>query len=327
MADPEQEVVDAEVVPDRTGGPDPRAELVPAPSAPATLFRTDDPKIVLERATELADTLKPLIAKQGWSTKIGDREHVHIEGWQSLGGMVGVFSTDPQVTEIPWPPDERLTKQLRLIRGKGYAFGFKALAQARTMSGQIVGGGEGECRRTEKDWATRKGKVVDDYALRSMAQTRASSRTLASPLRFIVELAGYAGTPAEEATQGQSGGGRPTAKPPAKAKAAPKAQAGERESSQPPITPEQKGEINQRMGAAGYSAAEAKAIRVWWTSTQDCQHFDRLPRKAATGLIRKLGKDGKGGAKILESLRAAARSEKNPRHVAAQKIVEQLEAG
>ena len=38
----------------------------------------------------------------------------------------------------------------------------------------------------------------DDYALRSMAQTRAVSKALRLPLGFIVALAGYEATPADE---------------------------------------------------------------------------------------------------------------------------------
>ena len=40
-----------------------------------------------------------------------------------------------------------------------------------------------------------------------MAQTRGQSRTLAAPLRFIVKLAGYATTPAEEADADSGDGG------------------------------------------------------------------------------------------------------------------------
>ena len=47
--------------------------------------------------------------------------------------------------------------------------------------------------RSEKSWAGR-----DDFALRSMAQTRATSKALRMPLGFVVTLAGYLATPAEE---------------------------------------------------------------------------------------------------------------------------------
>ena len=43
-----------------------------------------------------------------------------------------------------------------------------------------------------------EGKPRDDYALRSMAQTRATSKALRQPLGFVMSLAGFDPTPAEE---------------------------------------------------------------------------------------------------------------------------------
>ena len=45
----------------------------------------------------------------------------------------------------------------------------------------------------EENWQDR-----DDYALRSMAQTRATSKALRQPLGFVITLAGFDPTPAEE---------------------------------------------------------------------------------------------------------------------------------
>jgi hypothetical protein len=73
------------------------------------------------------------------------------------------------------------------------ADGWEARVEARTLAGQVVGAAEAECLRTEKTWSSR-----DDYALRSMAQTRAVSKALRGPLGFVVTLAGYEATPAEE---------------------------------------------------------------------------------------------------------------------------------
>ena len=48
--------------------------------------------------------------------------------------------------------------------------------------------------RDEPNWRDKP-----DYALRSMSQTRATSKALRLPLGFVVALAGYEVTPAEEA--------------------------------------------------------------------------------------------------------------------------------
>jgi hypothetical protein len=149
-------------------------ELVPAPAQhPSTLFRTDDPLEVVARATRVADTLKSVLNAKGMVQQIQGREHVKVEGWQTLGSMCGV------VPVVAW------TRKLE--------DGWEARVEARTLDGRVVGAAEAMCTRAEKLWKTR-----DEYALRSMAQTRATSKALRAPLGFVVTLAGYDPTPAEE---------------------------------------------------------------------------------------------------------------------------------
>jgi hypothetical protein len=148
-----------------------------APPAPTTLFNTTDPVEVLERATRVATALKGVIDKQGLAVRIKGREHVLVEGWQVCGTMLGV------VPVIEWT---------RRVEG-----GWEARCEARTVSGQVIGAGEMMCTKSEgRPWDQRP-----DFALRSMAQTRATSKALSGPLRFIVKLAGYEATPAEEMPQ------------------------------------------------------------------------------------------------------------------------------
>jgi hypothetical protein len=184
----------------------PARQAVPSGPVPVTLWRTDDPAEVVKRATKAANALAPVLRDKGMITSLGgDREHVNIEGWQTLASMVGLVSTRPFTRELAWPDDERLTDDLRAIRDLGYAFGYDATYAVATLDGREVGGGEGTCKRTESAWCRRRGQPVDDYALKGMAQTRAQSRAFASPLRFVVELAGFSGTPAEEVSREQAG--------------------------------------------------------------------------------------------------------------------------
>jgi len=141
---------------------------------PATLFRTDDPAEVVVRATAIARELARVIQAQRLTSRISNREYVRVEGWTLLGSMLGVFPV------CVW------------TRPVGDA-GWEARVEARTRSGQVVGAAEAECLRSEAHWGSR-----DDFALRSMAQTRATSKALRLPLGFMVVLAGYDATPAEE---------------------------------------------------------------------------------------------------------------------------------
>jgi hypothetical protein len=141
--------------------------------APLTLFGTSDPKAVVERATEVATALTDVLSKRKLVKRIGNREYVLLEGWTLLGSMLGVFA------QVEWT---------RPIEN-----GWEARAVVRTMSGAVVGSAEAMCTKSERTWSTR-----DDYAIRSMSQTRALAKALRMPLGFIVELAGYAATPADE---------------------------------------------------------------------------------------------------------------------------------
>ena len=163
------DVIDAEVV------DEPGTEIEPVEDTSATLFKTADPVQVLAEATRTADALADVLKSRNLTTNIQGKQHVQVEGWQTLGAMLGVTPV--------------------CVWTRSLGNGWEARVEARTLDGRTVGAAEAMCTRDEKMWRNR-----DDYALRSMAQTRAQSKALASPLRFVVTLAGYEGTPAEEMT-------------------------------------------------------------------------------------------------------------------------------
>lgn len=151
-------------------------ELVPyQPRTPATLFRTDDPDVALARMSAIAKTLVDVIERQHLYANIRGKRHITLEGWTTLGGMSGVHAivTETRVNEA--------------------GDGIVAHAEARTLTGQLVGAADGECSRAEQRWRT-----ADPYAIRSMASTRAMSRALRAPLGQIVVLAGYEPAGADE---------------------------------------------------------------------------------------------------------------------------------
>jgi hypothetical protein len=153
------------------------AELVPAtgpPQPPATLLGTDPDEILVEM-TRRANILAEIVKKQKLASSIQGRLYVRVEGWTCLGSLCGVY---PAV-----PPGG-----LQQLEN-----GWRARVEARTLTGALVGAAEAVCLRSERTWASR-----DDYALCSMAQTRATSKALRQPLGFIMALAGFEATPAEE---------------------------------------------------------------------------------------------------------------------------------
>lgn len=197
----------------------------PAP-APVSLFRTDDPIEVIERATKVANALKSVIVQQNLYKRINGRDHVLVEGWTTLGSMLGVVPVvawsrrvepvtkyDVEVIHYEWVESGGRKAKRESGRSQYTVEGYdwEARVEARTMDGRTVGGAEAMCSRNEHTWAKR-----EDYALRSMAQTRAVSKALRGPLGFIVALAGYATTPAEEmpAEPDYVASDNPSAKPP-----------------------------------------------------------------------------------------------------------------
>jgi hypothetical protein len=158
------DVLDAEIV----SGTD----IAVVDASPA-LFRTSDPVEVLSEASRVAKTLKDVLHKQGMVSDIQGRTHVTVEGWQTLGAMLGVTAVCVHT--------ERLDD------------GWLATVEARRADGMVAGRADAICTKAEKRWSR-----ADDYALLSMAQTRATSKALKGPLGFVVKIAGYDPTPAEE---------------------------------------------------------------------------------------------------------------------------------
>lgn len=141
--------------------------------SPQTIFRTDDPMEIMKRTSEVAGALKEFVKSQGLTMKISNRDYLLVDAWQMLGTMLGV--TPGRVTTKPVED------------------GWEAIVELHDRTGRVVGMGEAECLVSEKTWKNR-----DDYARKSMAQTRAVGKAYRNTFGFIAKAAGYEATPAEE---------------------------------------------------------------------------------------------------------------------------------
>lgn len=147
-------------------------ELVSREAA-TTLIKAESAAAFIAQATDIAHALSSVIRSQGLVTVIQGREHVQVEAWTLCGSILGVFPV------VEWT---RKTDD-----------GWEARVVAKTLAGATVGAAESMCSRSERTWKSR-----DDYAIRSMAQTRAVSKAMRAPLGFIMSLAGFVPTPVEE---------------------------------------------------------------------------------------------------------------------------------
>ena len=145
-----------------------------------------DPEAAVMEAERAATVFKDVIERRRAQliTKIAGRDHVRIEGWLTLGTLAAVLFRGPVTPYVVW---------VRPVgNADGEPIGYEARAEAR-CGDRVMTAAEAECLFNESNW---KGK--DDFAVRSMAQTRACSKALAFALRWVMVLAGYEGTPAEE---------------------------------------------------------------------------------------------------------------------------------
>ncbi len=176
------------------------------------------PDEILKNAGVIAASLKGLIDSQGLSVSVGGtKRHVEVGAWQACGTMLGALGGQPLHAETVWtrrmlgddgitPQRTRYTAEVKRYKGKGQAreltstttyevdgYDWEARVEVRTVSGEVVGSAEAMCARSEETWSKR-----DDQALRSMAETRAESRAYRRAIGWIIHMAGYSPTPAEE---------------------------------------------------------------------------------------------------------------------------------
>jgi hypothetical protein len=178
---------------------DHRPLAIPETAPPPALFTTMRPAEKLAYAREVATALremllqgkividkdgkekrKPLIVRIPQKDKNGKitgySEHVEVEGWLTCAMLSGA------TIAVRW------TKRLTDEDEEGYSAFAEVL-----WNGLVVGAGEGHCDRGEYRW-----KSAQNYAIKSMAITRAQSKAGRTVFAWIMVLAGFSPTPAEE---------------------------------------------------------------------------------------------------------------------------------
>ena len=174
--------------------------LVPAGEVRFDLTLARAPKQVLSEAQDAAKALQSVIAQSPTVVKFNGKNYLAFEHWQTCGRFYGVTArvTHTEYIEI------------------GEAKGFLAKAEAiNTQTGAIISSAESMCMNDEQNWNKKP-----LFQLRSMAQTRACAKSLRNCLAWVVVLAGFEPSVAEEMT-GDEHDGKPAPIPAPKPKAAP----------------------------------------------------------------------------------------------------------
>lgn len=157
------------------------AELATIPP-PHALAIQCAPNIVLEEATRAAKALADVIENKAKKVVFNGKTYLQFEDWQTLGRFYGVTAA------------ARSTRYVEYGEGDYAIRGFEATADALLVgNNQTISSAEAMCLDDEPNWRRKP-----LFQLKSMAQTRACAKALRNVLAWVVVLAGYAPTPAEE---------------------------------------------------------------------------------------------------------------------------------
>jgi hypothetical protein len=156
--------------------------LAPVNQPTATLNNTalpmtSSPEMVLDFAHRAAKALTAVVNSKPKKCIINGEQFISFEDWQTIARF---YNTSIGVS---WT---------RSVIKKDSIFGYEARAVAY-KDGNIISSAEASCSREEKAWANKP-----TFQIKSMSQTRAMAKCLRSVFGWVVVLAGYKPTPAEE---------------------------------------------------------------------------------------------------------------------------------
>jgi len=183
-----------EVVKNDEPAHDDQAELVVSETDKLPDYAILNPDIPMSAkvhvATNVANTLAPLVRNQGLVVKGLNRsnkeaEYVTVEGWEVLGTFLGIVPVTTVIDEIKNDKD-------RIV---GYKARATLYQNPIIENDEIVGGTV--IARAEAT-ADKSGFQKDLFAIASMAQTRALGKAYRMGLSWIMKMAGFEGTPAED---------------------------------------------------------------------------------------------------------------------------------
>jgi hypothetical protein len=132
----------------------------------------------------LSKDLAKLIKEKGLSSNIQGKQFVNVEGWQFAGASLGLMPIITETTDLTRRGTEPGQVEIK----------YMAKCEVRNINtGQLVATGVAICSNFE-----HSKKRFDEYAILSMAQTRAIGKAYRNLLAWLMKAAGFEATPAEE---------------------------------------------------------------------------------------------------------------------------------
>jgi len=155
------------------------------------------PRDVIVYASAIAKELAKVIEDQAMFSNINGNRYVKVEGWETLAAMLGLTPRERYVKSRTWSGADEFKQdsEREFVEYEAY------VELVRNTDGMITGGASAICATNE---ITRPRNGAPHYrwetgnAPRSMALTRATSKALRVALAWVITMAGYKPTPAEE---------------------------------------------------------------------------------------------------------------------------------
>ncbi|TPE39469.1 hypothetical protein [Pontibacter mangrovi] len=143
-----------------------------------------------DETLHLATDLAKFIKENRLYQNIQGKEYVNVEGWQYAGSRLGILPVVEHVVNISTDDEIKYQAKVNLLD---------------LRSQQVVGAGFAICSNKEQGK-----KYYQEFAIASMAQTRAIGKAYRNILAWVIRAAGYEPTPSEEMDYG---GNEAAAKP------------------------------------------------------------------------------------------------------------------
>lgn len=128
-----------------------------------------------------ATVLKRFIVDRQLFTNIKGKNYVNVEGWEFAGASIGIYPVVKEVTNESNGDEVKYSCRVELVN---------------ISNEKIVGAGVAICSTKESSKRT-----FDEYAIASMAQTRAIGKAYRNAFGWLMKMAGYEPTTAEEMTE------------------------------------------------------------------------------------------------------------------------------
>ena len=238
-----------------------------APPAPVSLgvLQCTNPAALMAGASEMAGELARMIEAQRLWDPINGKKYVKVEGWTTLAVMMGVVPREVSTTEN----DGIYTAVVELVRMSDSACISRASAEC---------GASDELDRYGKPvWSSRP-----RYARRSMAQTRATGKACRLAFSWVMSLAGYEVTPAEEMTHVHD----PIVPDYAKQSRPPVNDDTRPSVADSRINPNQRRMLEVKIAESGL---ERERIKTWVEKSWQVDHFNALTNDQLNKLLIKIG--------------------------------------